>query len=85
LDTLFCGGTDQKKTNLSKVYRCNFTARRFHTTNLTFTSFARKPHCTTITLILITPASITGFLNSGLKRLGSRLNPYWLGDITTVS
>jgi hypothetical protein len=38
----------------------------------------RKPPTTTISLILIPPASTTGFLNIGLKRLGSRLNPYGL-------
>ena len=27
---------------------------------------------------MILPASTKGFLNIGLKRLGSRLNPYWL-------
>ena len=38
----------------------------------------RRSPTTTISLYMIASASNTGFLNPGLKRLGSRLNPYWL-------
>jgi len=43
-------------------------------------SLRRKPTVRTITLILIARVSTTGFLNIGLKRLRSRLNPYGLAS-----
>jgi len=62
------GNLRRKTLNLSKLYRYNFTWRRFTAPiNLRFPW--RKPRFTTITLILIAAASTTGFLNTGLKRL----------------
>jgi len=60
---------DEKKTKLAQTLSLEIHYAPIDTSNLTFTSFGANHRSTTIPLIWIAAAQVTGFLNTGLRRL----------------